>query len=218
MPRPRSLPGIVPGALSALAVLLGGCASGGKLTHVWTNPAWTPQPMQNVYVVAIRTDPIRRRMWEDGFVAGLARYGVRATPSYTKYLGTAPDTAQVISEVRANGYDGVLVSRRLPDQSSERVLGAATRTDAVTTQDSFTGFYQTTLQEVELPGRVETTTYRIFETAVWSTAPPARQAWSGMVTTDESITTDLVGKVASHTIVDRMARDGVLPAKAVKDK
>ena len=102
MSRPRPLSAIVPCVASALVVLLGGCASGGKLTQVWTNPAWRPQPMQNVYVVAIRNDPIRRRMWEDGFVAGLARYGVRATPSYTKYLGTAPDTAQDRKSTRLN--------------------------------------------------------------------------------------------------------------------
>lgn len=207
--RPLSTP-VHPGVL-ALALLIGGCAGGGKLTQVWTNPAWTPQPMKNVYVVAVRNDPIRRRMWEDGFIAGLARYGVRGTPSYAKYLGTAPDTGQVMNEVRANGYDGVLVSIRLPDQAEQQVVGAATRTEAVSAQSSFTGYYYTVQREVELPGRTLTTTIRTFETVLWSTAPPARPAWSGRITTDESVTTDLVNKVASHTIVDRMARDGVLP-------
>jgi hypothetical protein len=200
---------IVTGALSALALLIVGCAGGGKLTQVWTNPAWSAPPMKNVYVVAVRNDPIRRRMWEDGFIAGLARHGVRATPSYTKYLGTAPDTQQVMNEVRTHGYDGVLVSMRLPDQTQQEVVGAATRQEAVTEQNSFTGWYTTTLRDVELPGRVETSTVRTFETHIWSTAPPARLAWSGKMLTEESVTTDLVNK-AARTIVDRMAGDGVL--------
>lgn len=210
MSNTRSRLAFVSAGLAAVALVLGGCAGGAKLTQVWKNPAWTAPPLTNVYVVAIRPDPIRRNMWEDGFVEGLARYGVRATPSHLKYMGMPPDTQQVIAEVKANGYDGVLVSSRLPDETAQTVVPGTSRTEMVTEQRSFTGEYYTTMREIEDPGRVDSSTVRSVRVDVWSSG---RIVWSGTAWTDKFPSSDLVRKVASGQISDRLAKDGVLPKK-----
>ena len=55
--------------LSILAVLSSidfGCAPS-ELTNIWRDPSFKDQPMTNILVIAVKKDPVSRRMWEDCF-------------------------------------------------------------------------------------------------------------------------------------------------------
>lgn len=197
----------VPRAAFAAMLLLAGCAGGIRFTERWRDPSWTAPPMTNVYVVALRPDPERRRRWEDAVVTGLSRYNVRATASYRKYRDAPPDTQQVIDEVRAHGYDGVLVSVRLADAIETKTT---TQTEVVSEQRSFTSNYSTVRSDVQESKTIETTV-RSVRTDVWSTIAPGRLVWTGTVLSAENVSYDLIMKVASIEIPDRLSEDGVLP-------
>ena len=78
--RRRTWGAVAPVALLALAVTAG-CAAQSEMTNLWKDPSFTSGPMRNVLVVALRKDPVRRRMWEDAFVDELGARGLSATPS-----------------------------------------------------------------------------------------------------------------------------------------
>lgn len=204
----------IPPAALVLSLLLAGCAGGIQLTDQWKDPAWTAPPMTNVYVVALRPDPERRRWWEDGFVAGLSRYHVRATASYKKYRDAPPDTQQVIEEVRANGYDGVLVSVRLPDVTSR---STSSQTSVVSEKRSFTSNYSTMTTEFQQSVTKENTV-RSVQTDVWSPTGGGRLVWTGIVRTSDNVGYDKVQKVAAIELPDRFAKDGLLPPRPPGEK
>ena len=201
---------------AGLALFLGACATGGGFTTRWKDAEWSAPPMKNVYVVALRPDPVKRRMWEDGLAAGLTRYGVQATPSYRRFPDAPPDTQQVILEVRANKYDGVLVSARLPDGEQVTEVPGYTTREPVNSRDAFTGGYYTYYREVVNPPRTEVDTLRQYRTDFWSAARTGGWLiWSGTVETIEDINKDTVRNLSSRTIVDELSKIGILPAKPV---
>lgn len=52
-----------------IAVILS-CSPTTELVNVWKDPA-LQAPINHVLVIAMRRDPIRRRLWEDAFVTQL---------------------------------------------------------------------------------------------------------------------------------------------------
>jgi hypothetical protein len=198
---------------AALAVAFAGCASNTSLVEHWRDPSWTSAPMGTVFVVALRRDPVRRRMWEDGFVEALKARGVNATPSYTQFPDAAPDTQQVIDVVRAQTYDGVIVSTRLPNVQEQReVLPTATRV-AEARRNPFTGMYYTIYRDVYTPGYVETDEVRRFQTDIWTTKEGGRLVWSGSVSSYDPATKDLVEAVVEKEVMPQATKDGIFPRK-----
>ena len=211
----------VPSRLSAalaiaVVALLSGCASSTRFTNLWKDPAWSQAPMKKVLVVALRKDPIRRRMWEDGLVAALARHGVAGTPSYPQFPEAAPDSQQVAAQVGANGYDGVMLSMRLPNQTQTTHIPGTTRMEPVTRRNPFVGGYSTYYREVQEPSRVEVDQVRLFQTDLWETRGEGRLVWSGTVETLESVSTDMVKRIAAGHIVEEIASQGLVPPKAAR--
>ncbi len=94
-----------------LAIHIVGCGSSTSLVNMWRDPAFTRGPMNNMLVIAIKKDPIRRRLWEDRFAADMTLRGVTVTPSYRLFPDAIPDTLQVVETVRAHKFDGVLTVR-----------------------------------------------------------------------------------------------------------
>jgi hypothetical protein len=177
-----------------------------KVVDHWKDPAWKT-PLSNMYVVAVRPSAERRVWWEDGFVTGLARYHVRATASYKKYRDAPPDTQQVIAEVRANGYDGVLITSRLPDNTTQTTTPT---TEMVSERRSFTSIYPVVQTEVQDSRTVENTVRSIL-VEVWASGGGGRLVWIGTLRTNKDVNYDKVRKMASVELVDRLSKDGVLP-------
>src|SRR5208283_4069929 len=115
-----------------VAATLFSCATS-RLTNTWKDPSYNSGPMTNMIVIAVKKNPLHRRLWEDGFAAEFAKHGVAVTPSYRLWPNDLPDTADVVAEVRKDNYDGVLiVSRMATEYSTTDVPGYATKTPVVT--------------------------------------------------------------------------------------
>lgn len=196
--------------LMAAALTLPGCGAS-QLNNMWREPSYDAPDMKNVLVIALRPDPVRRRLWEDAFTTHLTQRGAKATASYTIWQSAAPDTQQVIEAVRANGYDGVVVSMKLPDGVEQNWTPGYTRREAVYRQNPWTGAYYTYWEDVRVPGRTEVITTSNFQVDVWSTTPPGRLVWSGTDRTTNSVDAKYIHDRVEKVWIPEIAKSGIFP-------
>jgi hypothetical protein len=108
----KYMPFVFGGVFCCLFVLMAGCAST-KLVNIWSDPTFQPPPMNKMIVISVSKDSVYRHNWEEAFSVELAKHDVAATPSYRMFPNAVPDTSQVIQIIQSNGFDGILVYRRL---------------------------------------------------------------------------------------------------------
>lgn len=204
--------GVVASVALLALVTTAGCAVQSELTDVWKDPSFTSGPMHNVLVVALRKDPVRRRMWEDEFTRELGARGLTATASYQLFPGAPPDTQDVVEAVRKNGYDAVISSIRLPDETQSTYVPGTTRREAVTSRD-FYGSFHTYWRYVQEPGYTETDEIRTFQTDLWATGSGGSLISSGKLRTLESLTGRTIGLAVSKYIVPELEGQGLVPKK-----
>ena len=205
-PHPRVL------LLAAAIATLAGCAAS-QLGNMWRDSTFKTDGFRSVLVVAVRADPVRRRMWEDGFVTALAEYGVTATPSYQIWSSTLPDTQAVRDEVRKNHYDAVLVNQRPPDTAQLTWVQGYSRRESVTRYDPATGGSYTTWQDVAIPATMDTTAVVNYQTNLWSTTDHGRLVWSAMSHTTDAFSELLIQHQTESLLLPEMAKSGLLPKK-----
>ena len=206
-PQPRVL------ILSLAAIsLLAGCAAS-QLGNMWRDPQFKTEGFKNVLVIAVRNDPVRRRMWEDGFTNALAKYGVTAKPSYEIWSSALPDTQSVRDEVRRGGYDAVLVNQRPPSTAQLTWVQGYSRRESVTRYDPATGGSYTTWQDVQVPATMDTTAVINYQTNLWSASDHGRLVWSAMSHTTEAFSALLIEYQTESLILPEMAKSGLLPKK-----
>jgi hypothetical protein len=200
-----------PTALLAL-MIMAGCAGRPQMTDLWKDPSFTSVPIHNVFVVALRKDPVHRRMWEDAYAQELSARGVTATSSYQLFQEVPPDTQEVIEAIRKNGYDAVLVSIRLPNETTSTYLPGTMRRQSVTRQDYF-GVFHTYWIDVLDPGHTETDEIRRVQTDIWATGGSGRLIWSGTLNTLDLASNLTVGTAVSKDIFPVLEAQGLIPKK-----
>lgn len=207
----RTRGAIAPIALLAL-VITAGCAAQSEMTNLWKDPSFTTGPMRNVLIVALRKDPVRRRMWEDAFVNELGARGLTATASYQLFQEAPPDTQEVIEAIRKNGYDAVLSSIRLPDETTSTYVPGTVRRETVTGRD-FYGSFHSYWRDVQDPGHTETDEIRAFQTDVWATGSNGRLISSATLRTLESVSNRTVETAVSRYLIPELEKQGLVPKK-----
>jgi hypothetical protein len=208
----RNIRGSVAYIALLTSVLTAGCAGQGEMTNLWKDSSFTSGPVGNVLVVALRNDPVRRRMWEDAFAKELGARGVATTSSYQLYPGAPPDTQEVIAAVRKNGYDAIVVSVRLPDETTSTYVPGAVRREPVTLQDYF-GHFHAYWTEVRDPGHTEIDEIRRVQTDVWSTTGRGCLIWSGTLRTLDSVGGPTMETAVAEEIVPLLEKQRVVPAR-----
>jgi hypothetical protein len=193
-----------------LASLLAGCAPG-TLSNMWRDPYFNSGPMKNMLVVAVRGNPVRRRMWEDGFVAELTKHGVAATPSYRLFPDALPDSAQYAAAVEANGYDGILVTRRLRPDTLATYVPGYTKSEAVTRYNPWKKAYVTYYREVQVPGYSEADVAARHEVDVWTTKGDGGMVWSAVGRVVQEGASSSVNDEIAGLIVPELEDEGIIP-------
>jgi hypothetical protein len=165
-----------------------------------------------VLVVALRKDPVRRRMWEDAFAQDLTARGVTAMASYHLYPDAEPDSQAVIAAVQKNGYDAVIANSRLTPETQTTYVPGVIRETPTTVQDYF-GRYQTHWITVQDSGYTETDQVHRFQTDIWTTRDPARMIWSGRFETLEVTSGQTIMDAVSEKIMPALEKHGLVPTK-----
>jgi hypothetical protein len=201
---------IVPAALAALAAsMLAGCASTSGLTNMWRDPQYQGPPLQHILVVGMIQSPANRRILEDAFVHELGKHGVEAVPSYQPFPNAPPDTDQVYDAVDRGGYDGVLLTRRLPPEHSTSYVPGYVTTQPVS-RLGWRGYYRTYWVDVMHPGYVEQDVTARREVELWAVRDGGRLIWTGIGETVNPGSATAVTHDVTHNVVPELARQGFI--------
>jgi len=199
--------GIRGAGIAALA-LVAGCATS-QLVSQQANPDYVGKHFKSVMVVAVTSDDLIRRTFEDRMVVMLGKRGAKAIPAYDA-IGSRGrvDEAEVRKAVARSGVEGVIVTRvtRI-DRSTGTVPGATVYLGVGT---GFYGYYSTVWDAVTIaPEKITGPSWTVSETRLFD-AKNGALAWTGIMDTREN--DDLSAALTQYieVIFDAMVSDRVL--------
>ena len=199
----------IPGAMFAALALLASCATS-RLVAQQSNPDYVGKSFKSVMVVAVTSDELIRRTFEDRMVALLAKRGTKGIPAYT-VIGSRGqvEEADLRQAIARSGAEGVLMTRvtRI-DRSSGTVPGSTVAVGIG--WGGFYGYYSTVWQTVEVaPQKITGPSWTVSETRLFD-AKNGVLAWTGVMDTREN--DDLGAALTQYVgvIFDAMVNDRVL--------
>ena len=152
----------------AAAIFLSGCAST-QLTSVWKNPAYQAHPTK-VMVVGVSKKPMKRRIFEDEFVAQLKARGTDAVASYTVLSDKKQDDREAIADkVKELGADSVLITR-LVSKKTIKVYVPGTPYMPPPYYGRWSDYYGYGYQNMYTPGYMAEEQFAVMETNLYDTA------------------------------------------------
>jgi hypothetical protein len=180
---------------------------------MWRDTSYTAGPMKNILVLAVKKNPAHRRIWEDGFIDELAKYGVTATPSYRLFYNDLPDTNDVILAIMANGYDGVLlINRRVTQTTTTHIPGYTTK-KPLYSYDPWQNSYFLHYDREYHDGYTDTTKIVQHEVNLWTTKEKGRMIWSGTTEVLDPSSSKQVNDEILNLIIPELATQGIIPVK-----
>jgi len=196
----------IPGAMFAALALFAGCATS-KLVSQQSNPDYVGKSFKSVMVVAVTTDELIRRTYEDRVVALLGQRGTKGIPAYAAVGSRGQvEEADLRQAIARSGAEGVLVTRvTRVDRSSGTVPGATVMVGV-----GFYGYYSTVWQTVNVSAqKVTGPSWTVSETRLFD-AKNGALAWTGVMDTREN--DDLGAALTQYinVIFDAMVSDRVL--------
>jgi hypothetical protein len=205
MPMPRAL---LSAAVLALS-LLASCATS-RLVSQQSNPDYVDKPFKSVMVVAVTSDQMVRRTFEDRVVALLNKRGLKGIPAYS-LIGSRGqvEEAALREAIARSGAAGVLITRvTRVDQSSGYVSGATVSMGygAVGVYGYYAGVWETV---DTAPQKVTGPTWTVSETRLFD-AKSGVLAWTGVVDTRKSDDAGAALTEYVEIIFDAMVIDRVL--------
>jgi len=192
-------------AFAALA-LLAGCATS-RLISQQSNPDYVGKTFKSVMVVAVTSDELIRRTFEDRMIALLGKRGLKGIPAYAAVGSRGQvEEADLRQAIARSGAEGVLVTRvTRVDRSSGTVPGATVMVGV-----GFYGYYSTVWQTVNVSAqKITGPSWTVSETRLFD-AKNGVLAWTGVMDTREN---DNLGAALTQyidVIFDAMVSDRVL--------
>jgi hypothetical protein len=198
---------VIGAACAALA--LAGCATS-RLVTKQSNPDYAGKPFKSVMVVAVTSDELLRRTFEDRIVALLGKRGVKGVPAYAAVGSRGRvEEAQLREAIARSDAEGVLLTRvTRVDRYAGTVPGSTVAVGVG--WGGFYGYYAGVWQTVDRPAeQVSGPSFTVSETRLFD-AKTGALAWTGMVETRETDGLDAVLKQYIDVIFDAMIGDRVL--------
>jgi len=199
--------------LLAFAAPLAGCAGpGSTVAENWRDPNWSGPAIKNLLVMVVRKDPVRRRQWEDAFVAALQKRHVLATPSYRAFPDSVPSEALLQQTVKDSAFEGILLSRSTGIKQSQNDAPSAVSTVSGGVQwSTFYGMYITAYNTVYVPGYSESDLIVTNEITIWDARKDGQMVWSTSTATRNPTDAKVLRQEITALIVPAMEKDGIIP-------
>jgi hypothetical protein len=195
--------------LFCIIALLQGCATSG-LVKQWSDTSFRGPSLSNILVVAVAKDPVKRRVWEDAFVAGLAKLAVNAVPSYRLFPEAIPDSSQMPAAVAQYAFNGIIVTRRLPKTVSTTYVAGYVSTESETKYSRRRQEFRTYYHDVEHPGYIDTQKVANRSIDVWTAGADSRPIWSAVSETTEPTTLEDMNRDVVNLVVGDLLRKGLV--------
>jgi hypothetical protein len=200
-----------------VALVAAACATGcatNRLVDHQANPAYVGKPFKRILVVAVTSENVLGRIYEDRMVALLGQRGVQGIPAYSALgITGAVDEATLRSVIAKTGADAMLITRTISvDQATVTSPGQTAFVGIG--WGGFYGFYSGVWKSVYVPPQtqdvgppVSTSETRLFD------ARSGDLAWRGVIATkDRDGQSDTASDMQQYAgmVYDAMAGDGII--------
>jgi hypothetical protein len=190
-------------------ILIESCSTS-VLVDEWNDPSFHESPLKKILIIAIRKNPIQRRIWEDAFVGELSKKGVISTSSYKLFPDALPDTDQVIETVQKNSFDGILVTRILQKETETHYIESYVTSESKLRYNPFRNSYSTYYRDVEHPGFVDSSTVDRRGIEVWIIRDKERIIWGATSNTPEGNSLETVKNNIVDLVIPELSRYGII--------
>jgi hypothetical protein len=191
-------------------LLMPGCSTS-MLVNKWSDASYHGPTLTKLFIVAVRRDPVRRRVWEDVFTEELAKRGVNAVQSYRLFPQAVPDSSQMDQAVAQNNFDGIIITRRLPKTVTTNYVKGYVTTESDIRYSRRKQAFQIYYRDVEHPGYVDTFKIANRSIDVWTTDSMSRMIWSAVSATPEPATADAVHHDVVNQVAAELEQKGIIP-------
>jgi hypothetical protein len=202
-------------AVGVIAGVLAGSGCGTtQLTSMWKDPSYNSPPLKKLMVIALRKDPVNRRMWEDAVVTALVKEKTTAAavPSYRIFPDDLPRPEVVAAKAKDLAIDGVLIISKVErDTLINKVVG-------YTTQEPVTEFrkdwrvYVTRFETVYHPGYTETSLAVSVRTDLLLTqGDEGRMVWSATSNSIDPTSRDAFRTGVAGLVAKELAKASLIP-------
>jgi hypothetical protein len=175
---------IIGGAFCCLFVMLAGCASS-ELVNIWGDSSFQSPSLKKMLIISVSKNSVQRRIWEDAYGVELAKHNVAVTPSYRLFPNAVPDTNQVTEIVQSSGFDGVLVTHRLPSETNAQYVEGYITNEQNMRYDRRRERFVTYYREIDHAGYIDSQKVDIRVIDVWTTRNEGQMIWSATSKTPE---------------------------------
>jgi hypothetical protein len=198
-------------AVVAAFTLIGGCGST-QLVNLWQDPAYTVAPMNRIMVMAMRKDPLIRRMWEDAVVAAAANKSNRTemVSSYHVFPDDVPEPSAMDTLMAKEGFDGVLVVARIERDTLTSEVPGYISTEPVTEYNPRWNTYVTRYEAVYHPDYIDTTTAISVRTDLLLARQQGQLVWSATSETIDPSSRDEVRNSVAEIAVKQLRKSGFI--------
>lgn len=193
-------------------IIASGCGSP-QLVNVWRDPSYKAAPLHKILVVAMRKDPIRRRMWEDAFVAALSKQptGTMAAASYELFPNEVPDTSALQENSKEQGFDGVLVVARVERDILTNEVPGYTTTEPVIEYKRRWNTYVTRYETVYHPGYTDTSRVVSVRTDLLLAQEGGRLVWSATSKSIDPASAQQFRNAVADEVADQLTKARLIP-------
>ena len=200
---------IIAPVLCCLMILIESCSTS-VLVDEWNDPSFHESPLNKILVIAIRKNPVQRRIWEDAFVREFSKKHVQATSSYKLFPDALPDTDQVIETVQKNGFDGILITRILQKETETHYVESYISTESKTRYNPFRNMYSTYYRDVEHPGYVDSSIVYRHAIDVWVIRDKERIIWGATSNTSEQNSVEAVQNDIASLVISELLQNSII--------
>jgi hypothetical protein len=211
MKRHNSL--VMRGLLCCFFVLMVGCSSS-ELINIQSNSSFQSLPLNKILVISVIKNSVYRHIWEDAFSAEFSKHHVVATPSYRLFPDAVPDTSQIVQIVQSNGFDGILVYRRLPSETNTQYRQGFGMSEHNMVYDHFKErFVVSYYRDMDYAAYTDSQKVDIRAIDVWATKNEGQRIWSATSKTPEPNSAQEVRPEIVKLVLSELTQQGIVASE-----
>lgn len=189
------------------AVLVTACATT-QLNSVWKDPSYQTRPAR-IMVIGVAKKPLKRRLFEDEFVAQLKAHGTEAIASYTVLPDKKQDDqAAIAAKVKELGADTVLITRQVSKKTVKTYV-PGTIYYPPPYYGTWPDYYGHGYRYMYSPGYIAEDEFAVIETNLYETGND-KLVWAASSETVMSDTNQSLIKTYIGVMVKTMGEHGLL--------
>jgi hypothetical protein len=201
---------VIGGVLCCFFALVAGCTSS-KLVDIWSDSSFQPPSLNKMLVISVSKNSVQRRIWEDAFSVELVKHhNIAATASYHIFPDAVPDTNNMIQIIQSNGFDGILICRRLPPETNTQYIEGYVTTEQSMRYDRRRERFVTYYRNIEHAAYIDSQKVDIRTIDVWATRNEGQMIWSATSLTPEPNSVQEVRPEIVKLVMSELTQQGII--------